>query len=439
MKRLTAHAIARACQEDDRLAPQVRKRKPAGNAPALPDEPIAPVGPMPRLHFVEGAAPVRAWTQHLEAAALRQLGRMASLPIVHPHGLAVMPDVQPGNGACVGSVLPLRGALVPSAVGLDAGCGMVAVQLDLRATQLPDNLRHLRHAIEAAVPVGTGGIHEETVDAATWLALEGRYQQITERHPQLHKRTADRQLGTLGAGNHFIELCLDTTGGVWVMIHSGSRGAGAQIGQYFILKAQQYARTNGIELPDRALAWLPEGTPGFDDYERALLWAQDYARENRKVMLTLTLQAIGRTLGKSIRVLGEAVSCHHNYAARETHFGEDLWITRKGAIRAGVGEWGIIPGSMGTQSFIVRGKGATEAYCSCSHGAGRRMSRDMARQSFTVSDLRKQTAGIECRKDRAVVDEIPGAYKDIRQVMAEQSDLVEVVHTLRQIVCVKGS
>lgn len=441
MKRLSKQDIDRAYRADDEMRHQ--KRKPQNKTPKEIRQQGAPVptfkGKLPMVRQDDGSVPVRIWTDKLDAAAWRQLSNLAGLPILHPSGVAVMPDVHVGNGACVGSVIPTRGALVPSAVGLDAGCGMVAVRLDLRANQLPDSLRQLRLAIEAAVPLGTGGMHDEIADVDTWSALEPGYQKILHKNPGLFKRTAPLQLGTLGAGNHFIEVCLDETSHVWVMIHSGSRGIGNMIGQHFINKAFRRTQEEGIVLPDRGLGWLPEGTPVFAEYEHALLWAQDYARDNRKIMLARTLGALKDVLGKPVRILNEAINCHHNYAVREHHYGEDLWITRKGAVRAGMGEMAIIPGSMGAQSFIVRGRGVAESYCSCSHGAGRVMSRSRARETFTTADLKKQTTGIECRKDRAVVDEIPGAYKDIRAVMSHQSDLVEIVHTLHQVVCVKGA
>lgn len=441
MKRLNKHDIERAYRVDDDLPHQ--KHKPKSLTPKERVREILPVpkhaGRLPLVREEEGLVPVRVWADKLEPAAWRQLANVAGLPIVHPRGLAIMPDVHVGNGACVGSVIPTRGALVPSTVGLDAGCGMVAVRLDLRGNQLPDSLRQLRLAIEASVPLGTGGVHEDIADVDTWARLEPGYKKILSKYPRLFKRTAPLQLGTLGSGNHFIEVCLDETAHVWVMIHSGSRGIGNMIGQHFINMAFRRTQDEGIVLPDRGLGWLPEGSEAFEDYQHALLWAQDYARDNRKVMLGRTLKAISSTLGKPVRILDEAIECHHNYAARENHFGEDLWITRKGAVRAGRNELAIIPGSMGTQSFIVRGRGVADSYCSCSHGAGRSMSRSRARDTFTTADLKKQTTGIECRKDRAVVDEIPGAYKDIRAVMSQQADLVDIVHTLRQVVCIKGA
>lgn len=444
MKRLNQQDINRAYMSDDfvpkKSKKERRQERMVRHIQSAEDFVPGPVfSPLPQLRQDPNQVPIRAWAENVEAAAWRQLGNVAQLPIVHPHGLAVMPDVHVGNGACVGSVIPTRGALVPSTVGLDAGCGMVAVKLDLQGHQLPDGLRQMRFAIEKVIPLGTGGVHKEIADVDAWGRLEGRYNKMVDARKGLYKRTTGLQLGTLGAGNHFVEVCLDEKSFVWVMIHSGSRGVGNLIGKHFIDQAYRRTQQEGIILPDKGLGWLTEGTPEFAGYEEALLWAQDYAKENRLVMLKRTLNAIEGVLGKPVRLLAEAVNCHHNYATREQHFGEDLWITRKGAIRAGVGEYGIIPGSMGAESFIVKGKGQADSYCSCSHGAGRKMSRAMARDSFTTADLRKQTANVECRKDREVVDEIPAAYKDIRHVMSQQQDLVEVVHTLKQVICIKGA
>jgi tRNA-splicing ligase RtcB (3'-phosphate/5'-hydroxy nucleic acid ligase) len=394
-------------------------------------------GELPVRVASEKGVPLSVWAPSLETSAWKQLQQVAQLPFLHPKGLAIMPDVHVGHGACVGSVLPMRGALVPSSIGVDVGCGMCAVQLDLRADQLPDTLRGVRQAIEDTVPLGMAA-HDEVVAPEVWAPLHTRYQGLLQRHRQVFKRQAGQQLGTLGGGNHFIEVCLDETQQVWVMLHSGSRGVGGQIGQHFIAQAVAWCDREGLHLPNRQLGYLLEGTDLFDDYCQAMLWAQDYARANRQVMLDLTLHAVARALGRRVAITGEAVQCHHNYVARERHFGEDLWITRKGAIRAGVGEWGIIPGSMGAESFIVRGKGSADSYCSCSHGAGRLMSRQAARQRFSTKDLRRQTDGVECRKDSGVIDEAPGAYKSIRDVMTQQRDLVDIVHTLKQIVCVKG-
>jgi tRNA-splicing ligase RtcB len=394
-------------------------------------------------NLTKGRVPVKAWTADLEPEARRQLENVANLPIVHGH-VAAMPDVHAGIGATVGSVIPTRRAIIPAAVGVDIGCGMNALRLSLGAKDLPENLARIRSAIEAAVPVGFDQHGQCPVDDPRALrAMARRLHAIEKKHPGLAKlqrnfdETWARQLGTLGGGNHFIELCLDESDRVWVMLHSGSRGIGNAMGRYFIERARREAERLDRRLPDRDLAWLDEGTPLFDDYVEAVGWAQDYAMANRREMMHLIVEALRRHLpGFSIE--HEAVNCHHNFVARERHLGEDLYITRKGAIRAGKGELGIIPGSMGARSFIVRGLGNEASFCSCSHGAGRRMSRTEAKRRFSRQDLERQTAGVECRKDGGVIDEIPGAYKDIDEVMANQSDLVEVVHTLKQVVCVKG-
>lgn len=389
-----------------------------------------------------GHKPVKIFTPDVDPKALQQLKNIAALPFVHPH-VAAMPDVHVGIGATVGSVIPSKGAIVPAAVGVDIGCGMNAVRLSLNARQLPDNIKTLRTAIEKAVPVGFNQHARETVKSSSLIALDVGIDRIVAKHKGLLKMmrqfrlTWARQLGTLGGGNHFIELCLDENDDVWVMLHSGSRGVGNCIGQYFIeLAKKDLNRTYGY-LPDKDLAYLVEGTQHFNDYVEALTWAQDYALLNRREMMRLVVEAL-KTHLPPFELTKEAINCHHNYVARETHFGEDLYITRKGAISAQAGELGIIPGSMGAKSYIVRGKGNSESFCSCSHGAGRRLSRMAAKQRYSTQDMVEQTAGIECRKDKGVVDEIPAAYKDIDQVMAYQTDLVEVVHTLRQIVCIKG-
>ena len=399
--------------------------------------------PIQRIIQPADGLPVKIYTDDIDPQALTQLSHVARLPIIHHH-VAAMPDVHVGIGATVGAVIPTKGAIIPAAVGVDIGCGMVATRLSLRAEQLPDNLRPLRQVIEAAVPVGFD-MHSEGhgAPASTLRALSGGLERIVKKHPGLLKmqRNADttwaRQLGTLGGGNHFIELCLDEQQDVWLMLHSGSRGIGNIIGRYFIELARKDMGQHLANLPDRDLAYLREGAQHFDDYVEALHWAQDYAMTNRREMLRLILQALARQL-PPFTVTREAINCHHNYVAIEQHFGEELFITRKGAIRAGAGELGIIPGSMGAKSYIVRGKGEADSFCSCSHGAGRRMSRGQAKKKFDQQDLIAQTAGVECRKDSGVLDEIPAAYKDIDAVMAQQSDLVEIVHTLKQVVCVKG-
>ncbi|HNW78334.1 MAG TPA: RtcB family protein [Candidatus Competibacteraceae bacterium] len=399
--------------------------------------------PIQRIIQPADGLPVKIYTDDIDPQALTQLSHVARLPIIHHH-VAAMPDVHVGIGATVGAVIPTKGAIIPAAVGVDIGCGMVATRLSLRAEQLPDNLRPLRQVIEAAVPVGFD-MHSEGhgAPASTLRALSGGLERIVKKHPGLLKmqRNADttwaRQLGTLGGGNHFIELCLDEQQDVWLMLHSGSRGIGNIIGRYFIELARKDMGQHLANLPDRDLAYLREGAQHFDDYVEALHWAQDYAMTNRREMLRLILQVLARQL-PPFTVTREAINCHHNYVAIEQHFGEELFITRKGAIRAGAGELGIIPGSMGAKSYIVRGKGEADSFCSCSHGAGRRMSRGQAKKKFDQQDLIAQTAGVECRKDSGVLDEIPAAYKDIDAVMAQQSDLVEIVHTLKQVVCVKG-
>ena len=399
----------------------------------------------------EGHVPVKHWTRGVpvEDAALHQLANVAKLPFIH-RWVAVMPDVHVGVGATVGSVIPTKGAIIPAAVGVDLGCGMMAVETSLRAEDLPDGLGHVRAAIEAAVPHGRSsegrrrdkgawGTPPATVAEAWSRELAKRFDVITDKHPKIRQSNNLEHLGTLGTGNHFIELCLDEADKVWVMLHSGSRGVGNRIGSYFIALAKEDMKRWFVNLPDQNLAYFPEGTEHFTDYCEAVGWAQDFARVNRELMMAAVLRALGQVRGLPPFTAGvSAVNCHHNYVAREHHYGADVWVTRKGAVRAGRDELGIIPGSMGTRSYIVRGKGNPESFCSCSHGAGRKMSRTEAKKRFSLEDHAKATAGIECRKDEAVIDETPGAYKSIDDVMAAQADLVEVVHTLRQVVCVKG-
>ncbi|NLR73873.1 RtcB family protein [Leeia aquatica] len=398
------------------------------------------------LTLNKGRVPVKIWTDQIEPQAMQQLVNVAQLPIVHGH-IAAMPDVHAGIGATVGSVIPTKGAIIPAAVGVDIGCGMNAIRTTLTASDLPDNLLRLRSSIEASVPVGFNQHEASKVRGSAFARisrpLDARLDVIVGKHPGLMKmqrkfaQTWRCQMGTLGGGNHFIELCLDEEQRVWVMLHSGSRGIGNVMGRYFIDAARKEMRRHQIHLPDIDLAYLQEGSEWFDDYVEALNWAQDYALLNRRTMMELVVSAI-RPLLPAFGLDGEAINCHHNYVQEETHFGQSLYITRKGAIRAGQGELGIIPGSMGARSFIVRGLGNAQSFCSCSHGAGRVMSRTDARRRFTRHDLELQTAGVECRKDRGVLDEIPGAYKDIDQVMSHQTDLVEVVHTLKQVLCIKG-
>lgn len=398
---------------------------------------------MPVRQVVDrGGVPVRIFTDDVDRQSIEQLAAVSRLPVVVGH-VAAMPDVHVGIGATIGSVIPTRRALIPAAVGVDIGCGMSAARLTLDAARLPDSLRGVREAIEDAVPVGFAAHDEPAADAARLAALEPGLERILERHPRAGALGRDlrakwpRQLGTLGGGNHFIEVCLDETDRVWVMLHSGSRGAGNALGRYFIQLAKRDMERHLARLPAKDLAYLEEGSAHFADYADAVTWAQRYALENRRVMMARILAALETRL-PPFRVDGTAVECHHNYVAEEEHFGEAVYVTRKGAIRAGRGELGIIPGSMGARSYIVRGRGSKDALDSCAHGAGRRMSRSQAKASYTVADLERQTAGVECRKDAGVIDEIPGAYKDIDTVIENSSDLVDVVHTLKQVVCIKG-
>ncbi|WP_122974471.1 RtcB family protein [Dickeya fangzhongdai] len=394
-------------------------------------------------------APIKMWTHGVpvEPEAQEQLRNTAKMPFIFKH-LAVMPDVHLGKGSTIGSVIPTQGAIIPAAVGVDIGCGMMAVRTSLVATDLPDNLLGIRSAIEQAVPHGRsvnrggrdkGAWHEppQRVDAH-WQQLEAGFTRMTDKYPSLLKTNNYHHLGTLGTGNHFIELCLDETDRVWVMLHSGSRGVGNAIGNLFITLAQQDMKQHLANLPDRNLAYFAEGSRHFDDYMAAVGWAQDYARHNREVMMAHVLQALAKAIPKPFAARQEAVNCHHNYVQQEQHFSQSVLVTRKGAVSAHKGQLGIIPGSMGAKSFIVRGLGNHESFCSCSHGAGRTMSRTAAKKRFTVDDQIRATAHVECRKDSEVIDEIPMAYKDIDAVMAAQSSLVEIVHTLRQVVCVKG-
>jgi len=392
--------------------------------------------------ITKGKVPVKIYTDDIEHEAYQQLLNISQLPIIHSH-VAAMPDVHFGKGATVGSVIPCKGAIIPAAVGVDIGCGMNALRLSIKAHELPDNLRRVRSAIEAAIPVGFNMHKTDKARASTVRALSVGRDKVLTNHPKILKmqkkpyQTWVRQLGTLGGGNHFIELCIDEKDDVWIMLHSGSRGIGNVIGQYFIRLAQKDMQQHLHNLPHKDLAYFTEGAQYFDDYVTAVHWAQDYAMENRREMMRLIVDALKKELPK-FGVTKEAINCHHNYVAIENHFGENVYITRKGAISAGVDELGIIPGSMGAKSFIVRGKGNKESFCSCSHGAGRKMSRGKAKRHFSVEDIVAQTEGVECRKDTSVIDEIPGAYKDIDTVMANQHDLVDIEHTLKQVVCVKG-
>lgn len=397
--------------------------------------------------------PVKAWVNGVlfDGATQQQLLETARLPFIYHH-VAAMPDCHLGKGSTVGSVIPTKGAIIPAAVGVDIGCGMVAARTTLTADQLPDDLRKLRDVIEKVVPVGMNDWGKSAFNAnwlrpyrkrveKHWKQLSGGYDTIIDKYSSIkpHSRAPMEQIGTLGGGNHFIEVCLDEDKRVWLMLHSGSRGIGNRIGSFFIEKARAEIEKLGIKVPNRDLAYLAEGGKGFDDYVQAVEWAQNYAYHNREVMLANLLDAI-KASGElpEFTVSDEIVNCHHNYIAREHHFGEDVWITRKGAIRARKGDLGIIPGSMGARSFIVRGTGDQESFHSCSHGAGRTMSRGEAKRRFSLDDHIAATKGVECRKDAGVIDETPAAYKDINDVMRAQQDLVDIVHTLKQVVCVKG-
>jgi tRNA-splicing ligase RtcB len=390
----------------------------------------------------EGVVPVKVFTDDLEPSARQQLVNLSRLPIVHHH-VAAMPDVHAGIGATVGSVIATKKAVIPAAVGVDIGCGMIAARTSLTADQLDEkSLKRVFDQISRDVPVGRDQHKEGREIAHAAAPFRRELKSITGAHPQLEKRFKRtqnwaHQMGTLGGGNHFIEVCVDESNGVWVMLHSGSRGIGNAIGSYFIELARRDMENQIGSLPDRDLAYFREGSEHFAEYVRAVDWAQRYAAANREAMMDLVLAALRKHL-PPFEVTSEAVNCHHNYVERERHYGEDVWVTRKGAIRAGEGDLGIIPGSMGAKSYIVRGRGAAESFESCAHGAGRRMSRTAAQKQFTTADLAQQTAGIICRKDIGVVDEIPAAYKPIDEVMENQCDLVEVVHTLKQVLCVKG-
>ncbi|WP_371113231.1 RtcB family protein [Pseudomonas sp. S13.1.2] len=396
---------------------------------------------------VAGGKPIKLWTDGVpvEDEARQQLLNTARMPFIFKH-LAVMPDVHLGKGSTIGSVIPTVGAIIPAAVGVDIGCGMIAARTSLHARDLPGNLHGLRSAIEQAVPHGKSfGKRDQgawaDVPAKTdkaWGQLAGRFKAITDKYPRLEKTNNRHHLATLGGGNHFIEVCLDEADRVWFMLHSGSRGVGNAIGNLFIELAQADMRQHLANLPDKDLAYFEEGSRHFADYVEAVEWAQDYARQNRELMMLAVVGAARKALGKPFEARLEAVNCHHNYVQREQHFGREVLVTRKGAVSAQKGQLGIIPGSMGAKSFIVRGLGNEESFCSCSHGAGRVMSRTRAKSRFTVEDQRRATAHVECRKDKDVIDEIPMAYKDIDAVMRAQQALVEVVHTLRQVVCVKG-
>lgn len=398
----------------------------------------------------DGGVPIKSWTKGVpfEEEARSQLKNISRLPFIHKW-VAAMPDVHLGKGATIGSVVPTVGAVIPAAVGVDIGCGMMAVKTSLTAADLPDSLSAIRTAIEAAVPHGRsarargsrdkgawGNVPDDVL--AAWTPLAAQFDHLTAKHKVLKNTNNINHLGTLGTGNHFVEVCLDEHGNVWLMLHSGSRGVGNRIGTHFIEMAKKDMERWHIQLPDSNLAYLPEGSDHFDQYVEAVEWAQSFARINREVMMVRVVAAVKKALKRDFKARMEAVNCHHNYVSREHHYGKDVLVTRKGAVRARQGEMGIIPGSMGAKSFIVRGLGNEESFCSCSHGAGRVMSRTKAKQLVSLEEHKLATADVECRKDMGVIDETPSAYKPIEQVMAAQKDLVEIVYTLKQVVCVKG-
>ncbi len=393
---------------------------------------------------------LKLWTQGVPVGnnAMQQLLNTGKMPFVQGH-IAVMPDVHLGKGSTIGSIIPTKGAIIPAAVGVDIGCGMMAVETSLLASDLPDHLHQLRELIEKAVPHGRSnnrgrrdkGTWEHPPEAivAIWKnVLLPRFEKICNTTPRLKNANHYKHLGTLGTGNHFIEICLDERDHVWFMLHSGSRGIGNAIGSYFIEKAKEDMGVHLANIPDQDLAYLSEGTQHYENYIEAVKWAQDFAQANRQIMMENIITAVRKIITKPFQTHLMAVNCHHNYVQQEFHFGEDLLVTRKGAVSAKKGELGIIPGSMGAKSFIVRGLGNPDSFCSCSHGAGRILSRTQAKKIYTVEDHKKATAHVECRKDHNVIDETPMAYKNIDDVMFAQRELVEIMHTLRQVVCVKG-
>ncbi len=400
--------------------------------------------------FQRNGVPIKAWTRGVpfEEEAKQQLLNISELPFIYKW-IAVMPDVHLGKGATIGSVIATTKAIIPAAVGVDIGCGMMAVQTNMKASNLPDDLSAVRAAIEKAVPNGRthqgkkgrdkgawGDIPSDVAQA--WEPLAKQFEYLVQQHPVLNKTSNIHHLGSLGTGNHFIEVCVGEDDSVWLMLHSGSRGVGNRIGTYFIEKAQQDMERLQIHLPDKDLAYLSEGTEDFNQYVEAVEWAQQFAQINREVMMARVLAAARETFEFDFNIIGQAIDCHHNYVARELHYGESVFVTRKGAVSAFKDEMGIIPGSMGARTFIVKGLGNKESFCSCSHGAGRVMSRKKAKETLTLEQHIKATEGIECKKDLSVIDETPAAYKDIDMVMHAQRDLTKIVHTLKQVVCVKG-
>lgn len=388
---------------------------------------------MPPKIILNQRVPVKIWSDSIEPQAEAQLRNIANLPFVFKQ-VAVMPDVHLGVGATVGSVVATKGAVCPAAVGVDIGCGMMAVRLSgvTKDTIKDLDLAKLRHSIERSIPLGKESHKTPIESSVDWAGFSNLHEKVQTLYPR-----ARCQIGTLGGGNHFIELCLDESETVWIVLHSGSRNIGKSVAEEHISTAKGLMKQMFISLPDPDLAYFASNTRAYKDYIRDLLWCQDYAAANRKAMMNMVMRELKFWLGYWPLVDLE-VNCHHNFAEMEHHFGENVLVTRKGAVRARRTDYGIIPGSMGTKSYIVKGLGNADSFESCSHGAGRRFSRGKARATFTLDDLRSQTSGVECRKDIDVLDEIPGAYKDIDEVMANQNDLVEIVHTLKQVLCVKG-
>lgn len=396
--------------------------------------------------------PIKAWVDGVpvEYDVWNKAREIAALPIIADAGIAIMPDVHQGIGAMVGSVIPTVQAIIPAAVGVDIGCGMCARRTNLTANDLPDSLLGVRIAIEAAVPHGGPGVKgswneqgytRPKIVSEQWMQLDNSYKEIVEINPEIMAgaHAGVNQLGTLGGGNHFIEICLDKEDRVWIMLHSGSRGVGNRIGSFFIAAAKEDMIKHNQRTPtDTNLSYLSAGSDMFENYIVAVDWAQKYAAANRAAMLHCVTEAVEKELGRKIEFDDLAVNCHHNYVNYEKHGNQWMYVTRKGAVSAKKDQLGIIPGSMGAKSYIVRGKGNSDSYHSCSHGAGRTMSRRRAKEEFTVEDHVKATAGVECRKDISVIDETPGAYKSIEAVMAAQTDLVDIVYELHQVVCVKG-
>ena len=396
-----------------------------------------------KVYQSDNGFPVKVWTEGLDKGVVEQLLNVSLIPFIHNH-VAVMPDAHVGMGCTIGTIIPTHKAIIPAAVGVDIGCGMMAAKTNITAKDLPDNLSKIRNSIEKIIPLGPGRCHRKEYSlnkTKNQFVSQGEVNQFLKNDPDemfgITTRKWREQIGSLGGGNHFIEICIDEDDFVWVMLHSGSRGIGNKIGMVFIRKAKEDMRIHQVNLPDKNLSYFSEGTEHFNDYVEAVAWAQEYAFINRQVMMTLIFGQLEYYFPQ-VRVEEQAINCHHNYVEKEHHYGESIWVTRKGAIRAKEDDMGIIPGSMGTKSYIIKGKGNKESFHSCSHGAGRRMSRKQAFNKFTMDDLEKQTPGVEMQRREAIIDEIPGAYKDIDQVMKDQEDLVTVIHTLKQIVNVKG-